>query len=936
MAADVFTFDAVALARLPLAPTGPASEHPAGGLLAEGVFLASRSLDRADPLAPRANVARTAYALRARTRTTPHGVWCAVAAAVIGGQETVLRLTGGHRTVTVPSPLWLHALADRHLETPATLDSLTLTANNLAVHRGPGIEAEHPGPAGTGQLGSVTATDLSLWLLTRCADPAPASKVIADIQTRYPGATTAAARTALAQMIRTGLLLTDLLPQDLRADPLRHLTQHIAPTHRDHAMLSRLRSLLVEAGHHGVGAKSRLDLLHRARDAADQLHHVDSPFTVDTLAGAELRLPADVGRRAAQAASVLWRIGQRGEPLRAWTGRFINAYGPHRTVPLLEAVDPAAGIGPPGPEDAIAATADLDDRRSRYLFSLLTDALVQGRTRIVLTPEDVQHLEHQDGLPPRTAEIHLRVADRAGKPPLLTVGPHASQDAGSAAARFARWLPQLLGSSEDASPTGAPVLAEIVCRPLTARTAALAPETGACPFRIPVGVPMRPGDLRPADLAVASTSSHLVLWSHQLNRPVTPVLLSRITRDLLPPAAQFLHLLGHAGERPWHPWSWGPAASSPYTPRVTYRDVVFAPQRWTLPDDLVTAAAHRMSWPAQLDRWLSRTRPVLPGSVVAEESDRLLLLDLTDADQREIMRRTVAAGTRTVTEPIGYDYDELPVHGPDGRHPLELVVSLRRRTNPPPPVLDPRTAPRPRRDDTARGWLSAALAVPVRHQDEVLRQLPPAPGARLFYWLRYRTPALGPHLRLRFHADPATPDTLSGIERALTAWAECLAEQRLSDGLLHIEPYVRETQRYGGTDAIDHAEAFFAADSAFAQAALHLSDSERHVLAAHSAAAIAAASPPAARGGPLTPDERQRRDELRPLTRARPTPAAPDTLAQDRQQALSALLPHLTGPGGHRTVSDLIHLHCNRLLGTDAGAERIVRSLAVDLLHRHG
>ena len=345
--------------------------------------------------------------------------------------------------------------------------------------------------------------------------------------------------------------------------------------------------------------------------------------------------------------------------------------------------------------------------------------------------------------------------------------PQASQDAGSAAGRFARWLPQLLDFTVATGSAGEPVRAEIVCRPRTVRTAALAPETGSCPYRIPVGVPVRPGDLNLADLAVAFTGNHLILWSHQLNRPVTPMLFSRITRDLLPPVARLLHLLGHAGERPWHPWSWG-TASVPYTPRITYRDVVLAPQRWALPRDLAAAASHRITWRSRLNQWLTGACPRVPTHVVAEESDRHLLLDLTDNDHKEILRRIVAAGTRTVAEPLGYAHDELPVEGSSGRHPLELVIPLRRRATPPPPILDPRTALRPRSSDTvgpAQGWLSAALAIPARHQDEALRQLPSATDARLIYWLRYRTPALGPHLRLRFHADPATSDGLADIQR---------------------------------------------------------------------------------------------------------------------------------------------------------------------------
>lgn len=368
----------------------------------------------------------------------------------------------------------------------------------------------------------------------------------------------------------------------------------------------------------------------------------------------------------------------------------------------------------------------------------------------------------------------------------LLVGRHAAQDAGSAAGRFARWLPQLTPTAKD----GGSVVAEIVCRPLTAKTAGLAVETGFAPYRIPVGVPGRDGDLHPGDLAIISTGRHLLVWSPTLQRQVLPVLFNRITRDLLPPAAQLLHLLGHAEERPWHTWSWGPAACFPYAPRVSYRGTILAPQLWTLPDDLVTAAAQRSAWQPRLAAWLAQMRPPLPQVIVAEESDRQLPLHLHDTDHQEILRRTVLRGTRSLTEAIGHHDHELAVDGPRSRHPLELVIALHRSssTRPTPAHIDPRTTPRPRSSDTCapgRDWLSTAIAVPTRHQDAVLQQLPPIPaGARLF-WLRYDTPALGPHLRLRFHADP---DTLSGLQHTLAQWAADLAEQRLSSGHLHYEP----------------------------------------------------------------------------------------------------------------------------------------------------
>ncbi|MFI0943689.1 lantibiotic dehydratase [Streptomyces sp. NPDC021020] len=932
----VFTARPVAMARVPLTP---AMGVPSPGLLAEGVFLASRSLDNAAP-SPRAASALAAYSLRAGARTTPNSVWCAVGTAVLDGTaSTTVTVAEDPRALTLPSPAWLLAVADHCL--PAALTRLTVTANNLAVRRGDRWEVAHTGEGGGAVLGSVAATELSDWLLAECAAPVAVRQLLAAIVDRYPGAEDAKARRAVTDLVRTGLLLTDLLPEDLRIDPLHHLVQRLGPGRPARALLTELRRLLNEADRHAPGATGRLALLRRARDLADGLCVTDRPFTVDTVMDSEVHMPSALGTRAAEAASVLWRIGHRAGPLAEWTRRFTATYGRHRRVPLLEAIDPATGIGAPAGQDAVGAFSDLDDRRCRHLAALFTAALACGRPEVALTEDDVRCLEAPEGpAPPPTAEIHVRPVRRPDGSTALVVGPHAAQDAGSAAARLGHLLPGLLAAAPPGG-SGEAVPAEIVCRPLTARAAALTTAGGTLTHRIPVGVAPRDGDLRLADLTVASHGTELVLWSEQLGAPVRPVLLSRITRELLPPPAQLLHLLGHTGERPWHPFTWTPVFPyAAYTPRVTYRGTVLAPQRWALPDDLMASTRNRSLWAVRLDKWLDHVRPSVPRLVLTEQSDRHLLVDLADPAHAEILRRTVAAGARTVAEAIGHAPSAAPATGPRGPHLLELVVQLDRRPKHAAVAApDPRTTVRPRRRDLAGppdGWTSAALAVPAPQQNSALLRLPDLPGVRLTYWLRYRTAALGPHLRVRAFA--VTRDDRTAVEEALTGWAELLADQNLSDGLLHFEPYVRETQRYGGPDSIESAERFFSCDSALARAALHRDEPDRLIIAARTITIVAATLSPnraqtAVRAQRLGSSERYQRDRLRP--QARKSCGIPVSARVEREwraalAELAGRLPPHVSPG---VASDLVHMHCNRLLGADASLERTARSLAADLLH---
>jgi lantibiotic biosynthesis protein len=802
-------FDAhpVAMARIPLLPYHDPGNATAGGLLEEGVFLASRSAWRAVAEdTERGRATRCAYDVRSRTRTTPHGVFAGVAAAPLTASAAVMRLGSAHRAMTTLSPAWLTAMADRLLrEEPGLLPALTLTAASTVAGRGDRLEVGHPAPEGA-RLASVRATEVSRWLLGASRHGASADGLLAGLLRRHPGADPQRATRAVLDMIDTGLLLTDLLPVDPHADPLQHLLGKLPRTASARPTLARLHCVLGQCDDHPPGARERLKLLEEARGLADSLHHTSRPLAVDTLADAEISLPPAVGEQAAEAASLLWRIGHRTGPLADYHQRFCAAYGRQRLVPLREVLDPVTGLGPPGPHDAIGTEEGLDARRTDVLTRLLADVLTSGNDELVLADHHIDQLANPSPLPPpRTAEIHVQLLHDAGRLRIAVCPGTGSQNAGAAPGRWIRRLPDLVPREQPE--TGSNVMvAEIVCRPRTAAAGALAAETGAAPWRIPLDVPVRPGDLLLDELAVTTTGSHLRLWSTRHHRPVMPVLCNRLVPRLLPPAAYALHLLGHAGTRPWHPWNWGPLDCWPYTPRVRYRDILLAPARWRLPEALSTAAADRATFGGALAAWRTGACPTPPHVLIAEEADRRLTLDLRQAEQRELLRRSIHRGTRTLSAPAATPEELAVVDGPRGaRHLIELVVPLTRRHTPDHLPADPRQALRAPGTGThlpGSSWLSATLAAPAHVQNTVLAELAPFFGdlpeeIDRWFWLRYTTPVLGPHLRLRFHADPFT--LAARIQPRLADVADGLYRSGLlGPGALRLEPYEQEIERYGG------------------------------------------------------------------------------------------------------------------------------------------
>jgi lantibiotic biosynthesis protein len=956
MTSRLFDVRPAALARIPLlpVPTGMTGAR-ADAVMLEAVFLASRQAGEASAIgSSRGSATLRGYELRARWRPTPNGEFAAAAPARIGGRDAVLRLGDGHCTRSVPSGAWLASVVGHLAEDPRVLDRARLTASGLATRRGQRFELERPAVPGEAdpQRVSVNATEATELILRACAAGTAVRELVALVQDRWPEAPEAAIREAVSGLVKHGLLLTDLLPEDPWDDPLGYLLGRVPAVLPVRDVLERMRSLLAEADRHRPGDPARLIALRAARREADQVCVQQRPLSVDVIADVCIALPKSVADAAADAAALLWRIGDRQDPLMAYHRRFAERYGRFRLVPFTEMSDPALGLGPVGLAPG-SGEAEARPLREETLARLIARAAATRATAVALDDADTSALVHgADSPPPRTAEIWAWVLaatqdDKdAGRFFLAVSG--SSQEANSTSGRFADLRPFL---PPDPGEEGA-LVAELVVQARTPQAAALAPPVGLAPYRIPVGTAPRDGDLCLTDLNVFSDGDRLVLWSARHGKAVIPVLYSRLAPAMLPPQARLLQMLGAAGCRPLHGWSWGTMRHYPFQPRVVYRQTVVSSARWLLPARLITASHDRERWPQAVKAWQTETIPAPPNIVVIEDGDRLLPLDLRNDDDRELLRRHVGRGVRSVTEqPGGPDAVHAVVAGPAGDHVLEVVLSLERRGPAPGPPHP--TFPRPAGAGLhlpGGKWLSLALRCPVHlHEQlaaslgEVAASLPGAGGR--WFWVRYTDTASGPHLRARFPGDPAI---LGGeLLPALSAWCRHAIGQQLCQGF-SVEPYDQEIERYGGLGAISAAEHVFAADSQLALAIMRATSdpSQRTVAAALSAVStaltIAAADPAAAIGRPcLDRAARTRYELLRPQARsAWPLPSlgmpiigAADSAWHSWLKSLAAYRDALNDARRASCASSLIHMSANRLLGS-LSDERLARALARDIIAR--
>ncbi|MGZ0148023.1 lantibiotic dehydratase [Kribbella sp. WER1] len=649
---------------------------------------------------------------------------------------------------------------------------------------------------------------------------------------------------------------------------------------------------------------------------------------VDLRMDVEMRLPPVVAEEAARAASLLWRLSPPGDGLPALASyhrAFLDRYGTDRVVPVLELMDPHVGLGPPAGYRIPVGERGREELPNNTYPAARDQALaaaLDGSGELLLDDALIDRLAGDpDDRPPDSLDLCAQLLadspEAVERGDFLLAATSGSIAAGAMIGRFAGLL-GLERQLTDLYAVPGPLPVQLEFAPYEPRFGNVLREPRLLPHKLVVGTfadPDDPGVVDVRDVCVGTTGERLYLFSTKLRRELTvvrPNMLNVVTGA--PNVARFLAAIGLAGRRFWTPWQWGRLDVLPRLPRVRSGRSILAPALWRTDPELAVTK----DWDKVLDSW--RERLDVPDVVRVGMFDHHLDLDLRVPLHRRLFRDQLRK------EPSSVVSEPLTGYGVTAGHANELVVpllSVAQRPEVAPNRSWSTATHRPPRHLPGGVWLSAKIYLPADLQDALLagpvRRLVDRMDAGRWFFLRYLDPDA--HLRIRFQqGDPAI----------LNDWATELAEAgRIRTVVL--DEYEPEVARYGGDDMMAAAEDVFCADSQAVLEQLHV-QLPRESLAALNildllegfgdldqwfvdtySIDLSNAVPPA--------DRRAFAELVQTF--------APLGCWRQRRSAVEKY-----AGVGMPAVMSVLHLHCNRLLGTDRALEQRSYGLARAALKR--
>lgn len=780
------------------------------------------------------------YALRMKTRAIPFGLFSFVATGSWGQKtDLFLDLTKVGKRAR-PDMSWVYALIQKLYKDEKVFLSLPVRTNPLVTQNGERFflsyirktDKEDPTPP---RKFSIRVSKLTRAILNLAKQPTEIGILCDRLLTSIPGLDRQKVIEVIRNLFSEQFLLSSLVPSLLSFSPFEDLLPQLAPFISMDEIAQKIDQY--NAAPLGEGG-SLLGELHRAME---EVAPVKTFLQVDTVyEGPSLVLSRNISEEMGRAAEILWKISPPRSlppPLKAYHARFLEKYGTHRTVPLMELLSEEMGLGPFDLEQTANfenQTANFTKEWEKWLSEKWQQCLYEKTSEIVFDEKTVERffrLAEQKTHDPQDALLSMDLfctviaesSEEIDRGNFLLQFIQPTWQGGNSMGRFLDLLEekaqarfQSMIHAEEALEKDS-LFVETSYWPLSGYNANVSTQPCFRKYRLDLeSKHMGPETLSLEDIYVGATLDRFYLTLKEGEKEVITRVGNLLNPLLAPVPLQFLRAATLAKYQLLEPFSWGPLKQDAvFLPRVRFERTILSPMQWKLrPNAFSKEQQENMAsaFTVWADQW------ALPKYCFLVEGDQRLLIDRSHpAHLREIVLKLKKGEPLRFFEYIGSQW----IESEKGHHLCEVIIPFLKNPaySSKQPFHSLGYSPIPiesRIKLLGSEWLfvkiyledEGAVRFLTQHLSPFAEKLHAEGRIAGWFFIQYRDPDY--HLRFRVRlTDPASMAPILFMLQELSLhWIQV--------GLIKnmvFAQYEREVERYGGLKLIEAAEAVFCADS---------------------------------------------------------------------------------------------------------------------------
>ncbi|MBA3238027.1 MAG: lantibiotic dehydratase [Parachlamydiaceae bacterium] len=777
------------------------------------------------------------YISRMKIRPTPFGLFSSVSSANWEGSTSIFFDERFLRKRTRLDMEWVYLLIQKLYQNENSFFTLPVRTNPLLQLSGERYQLDYIRYANNDDKGapypsltkSIRASPLIKLILEYAKEGISVDHIWLKLQMSVPILDQNKTFSVIRQLFSQQFLIPKLLPSLLSSTPFDIL-------HANLPLFPGLKEIFEEIKHYNELPFGKGEVaLEKLQENMAALVPNKNYLQVDTaLEGKKFGLSKNILAELEKTLHLLWKIfcvRNNSSTLAAYHSKFIEKYGEHRTVPLLELLDEEKGLGPLY-ENSIASSPDLE--WEKWLSQRWQDCLFHKKKEWVLTEENIDNflLSQKKRIDPVNAPLSLDIlckvfADSNQNIDLgefLLVISEITNEGGSLCGRFL----DLLGNDAQAEIAHffkleeqletQSLFVELSCLPEAVRSGNVTIHPCLRSHRLDIeGETGQEGGLSLEDIYVGATLSKFYLTDKesQINIITRANHVLNISLESLP--IRFMRYITRSQYPSIPLFSWGSLQETAiFLPRVSFGKTILSLAKWNIdPKPYLKESSEKniSSFNAWAEQW------DLPQSFFMAHGDQHLLLDRSYPHHvDEIISKLKKGETLKFIEKIEGAW----IKGNEGNHICEISVPFVKnakyarkespiKASPYSPNINEERCKFP-----GSNWLYLKIYIRLKKIDEFLtghlynfiegfRQT-----GKLNEWFIVRYLEPDSHLRLRIHSESfeMISQILFAFDEQFKLWTHLGWIKDVS-----IAKYERETERYGGSSLIEAAETMFHRDT---------------------------------------------------------------------------------------------------------------------------